>query len=319
MNNQPKVSIGLPVYNGEAFLETAIEAVLNQTFGDFELIICDNASDDRTAEICQKYQELDGRIRYYRNSKNIGAAPNFNRTFELSRGEYFKWMASDDIIEPTFIELCLEALEKNKSAVVACPMVDFTKADGSHWWTPKPVLGLDAETPAQRFKVALSNFWCTEIFGLMRSDAIAQTSQHVSYYGSDKLLLAELSLLGSFETVNEFLFKRRCHSNQSSRLSKEERDTWIDSENSKRSKLLRPRHSTESLKAIFKIPLNWRDRSECLQVFVGHFLGSLGSKISYHLGSRMPKRFDRNLAATVSQDVETNTVVEFTEPQKVAN
>ena len=72
----PLLTIGLPVYNGERFLKTTIESILNQSFKDFELIIVDNASEDMTEEICKEYAAKDKRIHYHRNPDNIGAAPN---------------------------------------------------------------------------------------------------------------------------------------------------------------------------------------------------------------------------------------------------
>ena len=94
---KPRVSIGLPVYNGQEFLEETLHSILNQTFNDFELIICDNASTDRTAEICRSFAKRDRRIRYYRNEINLGAAKNFNGVFFLARGEYLKWSDNDDL------------------------------------------------------------------------------------------------------------------------------------------------------------------------------------------------------------------------------
>src|SRR6202789_2802935 len=81
----PTVSVGMPVYNGETYLEVAISSVLAQSFDDLELIICDNASTDRTAEICQDYAARDPRIRYFRNAQNLGAAPNYNLAFSHAR------------------------------------------------------------------------------------------------------------------------------------------------------------------------------------------------------------------------------------------
>jgi len=117
-NHKPRVSIGLPVYNGENYLEEAIDSILAQTYKDFELIISDNASTDRTPDICQAYANKDPRIRYYRNEKNIGAAVNFNRVFELSSSEYFKWAAHDDIIAPDYISECIEILDNDDSIVL---------------------------------------------------------------------------------------------------------------------------------------------------------------------------------------------------------
>src|SRR5436190_12174806 len=93
----PIVSIGLPVFNGERYLRQALDSLLGQDFQDFELIISDNASTDRTAEICRAYVAKDRRIRYYRNESNIGSAPNYRRVFELARGEFFKWCSHDDV------------------------------------------------------------------------------------------------------------------------------------------------------------------------------------------------------------------------------
>jgi glycosyltransferase involved in cell wall biosynthesis len=81
----PKISIGLPVRNGEEYLEESIDSILAQTFTDFELIISDNASTDRTEAICRAYAAKDRRIRYYRNPVNIGGANYGNLTFQLAR------------------------------------------------------------------------------------------------------------------------------------------------------------------------------------------------------------------------------------------
>ena len=86
----PVVSIGLPVFNGDKYLEQALESLLNQDFQDFEIIISDNASTDDTAEICRSYAAADNRIQYHRNECNIGSGPNYRRVFELARGEYLQ-------------------------------------------------------------------------------------------------------------------------------------------------------------------------------------------------------------------------------------
>ena len=97
-NLPPLVSIGLPVYNGENFVADAIRCVLSQTFTDWELIISDNASSDRTLSICQEFAAKDSRIRIYQNKRNMGFAPNYNHVFHVSRGRYFKWIAHDDLV-----------------------------------------------------------------------------------------------------------------------------------------------------------------------------------------------------------------------------
>src|SRR5580692_5215252 len=97
MNAVPRLSIGLPVYNGEDYLAESLDALLGQTYTDFELIISDNASTDATADICRMYQEKDGRIRYIRQPNNSGSAPNHNFVSDVSHGDLFKWAGADDL------------------------------------------------------------------------------------------------------------------------------------------------------------------------------------------------------------------------------
>ena len=104
----PKVSIGMPVYNGERFIRKALDSLLAQTFTDFELIISDNASTDATPEICKEYAKRDNRIRFIRQPKNMGAIWNFNFVLQEAQGEYFMWAASDDMWASNWIEVVLD-------------------------------------------------------------------------------------------------------------------------------------------------------------------------------------------------------------------
>src|SRR6516165_10634650 len=119
MNSTPLVSVGLFVYNGERFLEETLQSILNQTFTDFELIISDNASTDRTGEIAQAYAKRDGRIRYHRNEKNMGAGWNARRVYELATGKYFRWATVDDLLAPELLRRCVEILESDPGGVLA--------------------------------------------------------------------------------------------------------------------------------------------------------------------------------------------------------
>jgi GT2 family glycosyltransferase len=82
---RPEVSIGLPVYNSERYLAGAIASILDQTYRNFELIICDNASTDATPAICRGFAANEERIRYYRQPHNLGAAANFNHCVDLAQ------------------------------------------------------------------------------------------------------------------------------------------------------------------------------------------------------------------------------------------
>ena len=112
-----KLSIGLPVYNGELFIERSIESILAQTFTDFELIISDNASTDSTQEICQNFSKKDDRIRIFKQEKNIGIHRNFYFLLSQARGEYFAWTAVDDYLDKDFMEKNLKVLESHNSVV----------------------------------------------------------------------------------------------------------------------------------------------------------------------------------------------------------
>jgi len=120
-NPNPKVSIGLPVYNGERFLAETIESVLAQTFTDFELIISDNGSSDHTKEICLEYVLRDQRIRCVRSEVNRGASWNYRRVFELSQGKYFRWAPADDLFAPESLAECITTLDANPDAVLCYP------------------------------------------------------------------------------------------------------------------------------------------------------------------------------------------------------
>jgi glycosyltransferase involved in cell wall biosynthesis len=231
------VSIGLPVYNGAGYLRVAIESLLAQTFTDFELIICDNASTDQTQSICTAFAARDARVKYHRNPRNLGAAGNFNLAFRLARGEYFKWAAHDDTHEPEYLARCVELLDGDPSAVLShtgarviddaareVALLQGTRPPGMRG-RPElyeedlydPQRRLDALLPDERLAELLTRTkWCFEVFGLMRADALRRTPLHLSFYGSDKVLLAALALQGPFREAPEPLFVRRFHPGQSS-------------------------------------------------------------------------------------------------------
>jgi glycosyltransferase involved in cell wall biosynthesis len=232
----PKVSIGVPVFNGERYLEDALESLLAQDETDLEVIVADNASTDRTREIAQDFAHSDQRVVYRRNDRNIGAGPNFNEVFRHARGEFFKWAAHDDWISSDYISSCLRALENTPSAVLAFGATRSVDEHGAE----TPLLGFEfsereltqlaSTSEAVRFGTVISSpFWCYEVFGLIRSSALRRTDLHAPYYGSDRALLAQLSLLGAFEKVVGPVLYNRDHTRRSIRLSNaRERLTWQD-------------------------------------------------------------------------------------------
>jgi glycosyltransferase involved in cell wall biosynthesis len=118
-DNLPKVSIGMPVFNGKKVIREALDSLLKQTFTGFELIISDNASTDGTEAICREYAARDPRIRYVRQSENRGIAANFNFVLDEAVGEYFMWAACDDTRSPDFLEVNFKFLSENPEYVAS--------------------------------------------------------------------------------------------------------------------------------------------------------------------------------------------------------
>lgn len=236
----PRVSIGMPVFNGENYISKALESVLDQTFDDLEIVISDNDSQDATEEICRDFAARDPRIQYHRQISNIGAIGNFNRVFELSNGEYFKWAAHDDVCQSDFLKECVEILDTHPN-VAWChcksDMIDANgnswltqlpedadelerQPDGSLWWKGLPRTDHDADQPHRRFAgVLLGTNWCVDSYGLIRASALRKTRLLVPLYGCEKVLMGELSLLGKYRESPRMLFSQRIHSQASSSLT----------------------------------------------------------------------------------------------------
>ena len=117
---KPKVSILVPVYNTEKYIAKTIESILAQTFTDWELIILDDYSQDDTYQICQQYAKADPRIQLYRNEKNLGMMPNWNKGLTYCESEYFGKLDADDLWEPTMIEESVKILDTQKKVGLVC-------------------------------------------------------------------------------------------------------------------------------------------------------------------------------------------------------
>ena len=212
----PLLSVGLFVYNGERFLEEALHSILNQTFTDFELIISDNASTDRTGEIAEAYAQRDDRIRYYRSEKNMGAGWNARRVYELATGQYFKWAAVDDLLEPDLLRRCVEILESDPGCVVAYARTKEVDENGNFIKNYVTPMIADSDDPVARFReMLLAWHMCYQIYGVMRMSALHQIPPQGSYVNGDGVLLVRMSLLGRFYEVPEHLFISRRHGTQS--------------------------------------------------------------------------------------------------------
>lgn len=196
MNDKPLVSIGLPVYNGEKYIELALDSLVSQDYKNFELIISDNASTDGTLGICKRYADRDARIAVIENAENHGASWNFQHVRDLARGSYFMWAAHDDLWDPNYISACVALLDCRPNAVVCCSRVLFIDEDGEPVDREFENLDTTGEGVADRLRTLLSqHFWCA-IYGVMRTDQIQQITVGRRVWGADVVLLLEMLLSG---------------------------------------------------------------------------------------------------------------------------
>ena len=214
-----KVSIVLPVYNGERYLAQAIESVLAQTYTDLELIIVDDKSKDRTPEIIKEYAARDARIITHRNKKNFKLPRALNIGFLKAEGEYRTWTSHDNLYDPEAIEKMVQALEENPEAVLVC--ADLRKIDESGNVTGE----IHLREP--------EDIYITNTVGacfLYRHEM----SRHIGGYDTD-LFLAEdydywlrLSKRGPFVHLHEMLYSVRTHAeNLSTTKAKESNQAFV--------------------------------------------------------------------------------------------
>ena len=209
--NKPVVSIGMPAYNSEADIADAIEALLAQTFEDFELVISDNCSTDRTQEICEEFSRKDRRVKYSRNAENLGASGNYNRVFELSQGKYFKWASSNDYCEPTFLEKCVAVLDENPNCVLVSPKTRlYSKEITNCVDYEEPLSTAGMTTPVERMAYIIDNIRLNNVMnGMFRSEPLGKTPLMVPFFASDVCLMGEIALYGDVLEIDEFLFYRQ--------------------------------------------------------------------------------------------------------------
>jgi glycosyltransferase involved in cell wall biosynthesis len=234
----PRVTVGLPVFNGENYLASALESLLDQTYTDFEVIVSDNASEDGTEAIARRFAAQDPRVRYERNERNLGANPNYNRTFALARGELFRWHAHDDVCGPKYLEQCVATLDADPTVSLVHTHTSYIDRRGEPlielergYLDPDgfiEMLSMDDHTtvmladpaPDVRLDAVVSHMTVFfDIFGLARVRDVRRTLLLPNYYGADKVFLAEMALQGRLVRLADQSFFRRCHPSASTRAT----------------------------------------------------------------------------------------------------
>lgn len=214
----PRLTLGLPTYNGEQFLGEALDALLAQTYTDFELLVSDNGSTDRTAEIVRRYAAEDPRVRYVHHPVNRGSSFNHNLVIDQARGKFFKWVSDDDLYAPDLLQRCMEALDRRPEISLAHAWTAFIDDQGRV--TDKIDYGLttDMRDPVERFRSVLHTQGGDDIYGVIRMPVLRSVAPFGSYHWADRVFVAELALHGPFHNEPEFLYFRRDHPDRTTRV-----------------------------------------------------------------------------------------------------
>ena len=267
MSTAPRLTIGLPVYNGEKYVAESLEALLGQSFTDFELIISDNASTDSTGDICRSYEKQDSRVRYFRQPRNLGLAPNVNFVRGQASGELYKEAAHDDLYARNLLESCVAVLDEHPRVVLAHCWT--AKVDGTGKVTEAYEYPLSTASPRapERFRSMLFDSGGDDDYGVIRTDVLRRVALKGSYHHSDRTFTAELALHGPFYQVPEWLFFRRELPTRHSRGTMRQRCTNMDPRRANRRLHPAARLYGEYIwayaSAIRRAPLSAADRLEC--------------------------------------------------------
>lgn len=267
---QPRLTLGLPVYNGARFLAESLDALRAQTFTDFELIVSDNASTDATGEVATAYAQSDPRIRYVRHPVNRGSAFNHNYVLRQARGEFFKWVSDDDLYAPELLQRCIAGLDARPEAVLAHAWTAFIDDSGQVTRAVEYPLTTDVPNAPARFRSLLYTQGGDDIYGVIRTSVLARVPDHGSHHLADRTWVAELALHGPFHNVPMHLYFRRDHPNRAERVAPgmRRRCSHLDPRRADRWRHPAVRLVGEYLlgylTAIARAPISSADRARCL-------------------------------------------------------
>jgi glycosyltransferase involved in cell wall biosynthesis len=216
----PAIGVGMPVYNGEPYLEGALRSVLTQEDADFELVIADNCSTDGTEELCRELARTDPRVRYLRRERNVGITANHNLVVHETRGEFFSYATSDDEYRKDRLSLLSAALRRHPDAAAAISGVEEIDEEGrtiGSWRDASPTVQPD---PVSRLRHRLLNYDETmHFYGLMRRETLLRAKPLEPILPADRVMIAGLALLGPLVVVDELLLRHRNHSGSNSQVN----------------------------------------------------------------------------------------------------
>ncbi len=228
----PRITVGLPVYNGQKYLEAAIESHLAQSFGDFELVISDNGSTDATGEICGRYAQLDARVKYLKSPINRGILWNHRRVLEPvdPSTPYFRWAGADDILEPGLLAAMVEVLDTRPEIEAVMPATKNIDEEGTVIRTMERSLNLESPDVFERARqILLANYQHVIAYGLLRAPSLRRMRTGPHYIGWDPVFIWELALRGPVFQLVEPALLRRFHQGSISRVKTvKEMRKWVE-------------------------------------------------------------------------------------------
>ena len=212
-SGSPLLSFLVPIRNSEEVLPRLLDSLLAQDFSDFEIIVSDNASTDRTSEVAQAYARKDRRVRYHQNPENIGINANFNQLIDMARGKYMRWIGGDDYLEPEYASKCIEALQSRPDAIGVTTYQDFTDDEGNLSYYEYDGRRLDYSRPYQRYGRMLwfmvnDYRYIDPIYTMMRREVLQKIGGHRHVLSADQVMAVEISLEGPFIHIPECLAHR---------------------------------------------------------------------------------------------------------------
>lgn len=209
----PRVTIGMPVFNSRQTIEMAVDSVLQQTFGDFELIVADNGSTDGTQAVMEAYAAMDSRVKYVRHSENLGQNGNFAAVARMATGELFRWMGDDDWLEPDYLGHLVTAIDSRPDAVAVTSYQKYVEPDGTEHSERYTGPRVTSNHPIDRLAEILalltgSPFWIDPVYTLVRRSALMATGLIRPMQFGDLAFACELAIAGPWAHVPEFLCGR---------------------------------------------------------------------------------------------------------------
>ena len=306
MNAAPRLTVGLPVFNGENYVTEALESLLGQTFTDFELIISDNHSTDGTEEICREHAARDARIRYLRQPRNLGCNPNHNVLVAEARAPYFKWAAHDDLYGPELLARCVAVLDERPDVVLSHVDKAVIDEEGTVVQKLDYLLDTGSADPVERFRSLVVADGADDEYGVMRTSVLRSVRPKDSYHHAARPFIAEVALRGRFHQVHEWLYFRRDHPDRGDRRATiPALSTNLDPRRAGQGTTrLIAEYAYRYFEAVARAPISRSQKIACYRILAGRLSGSGFHRVRSRNGDPL---WSADQAATTDQPAPAGT------------